>query len=297
MNLIQLDRTKTPKHIDVLTIPNRPVALDMLGISLLDPMVGIYSLDVTENDIKLRICWGKERPTRLMARQSDDYWYWELERVDGPAVATAKSQERMAQYATEWAAEVGWPAEADSLGAHSLHFSGDDQGFAGNKVSDMGREQSGSKERQDALVDITDENFERIVLESTRPFVVVASVPGDSRDEAEGELRKLASAFSNSAHFGRVHLRKQPRLYNTRFNGTSGPQMHLYRDGQVVASTSGYGESVYKEWEERLQAALLAGQENSTGENTRRANDAPAPYRGAERFQQPTPTDDDSSDR
>ena len=110
MNPIQLDPTKTPSHIDLLAYPNRPVSFEMLGVNSLDPMVGIYSLDATEDDTRLRICWGKERPTRLMAGKSK--MYWELERVDGLAVATAKTRERMAQIVLEWAAENGKSEEA-----------------------------------------------------------------------------------------------------------------------------------------------------------------------------------------
>lgn len=76
MNPFRLDPSKNPKQIDLLANPNDRESFELFGI---------YSLDLTGREPRLRICWGKERPARIMSGPTVDYW--ELERIEGPPLA------------------------------------------------------------------------------------------------------------------------------------------------------------------------------------------------------------------
>ncbi len=91
----------------------------------------------------------------------------------------------------------------------------------------------------DKLVEITDGNFEALVLKSSTPFLLDLSAEWCGPCKAMlPVIEQLAAEYSGKVGFGSIDIDKNPKV-PTQFQVRSIPTLLLFRDGKVVEAFVG----------------------------------------------------------
>jgi len=91
----------------------------------------------------------------------------------------------------------------------------------------------------DKLVEITDGNFESLVLKSPTPFLLDLSAEWCGPCKAMlPVIEQLSSEYSGRVGFGSIDIDKNPKV-PTQFQVRSIPTLLLFREGKVLGQLTG----------------------------------------------------------